>query len=155
MILLSCRNWQKKEETGRVTFSCLADFAASRPSRYFGVVLLSENTFSTHFSFIHKKKHNEKVVKRKKNPGMITYFTYRVDVQLPVLADGLLITAAHVRAHAHTVHVLGGGLAPESFHRQRHAPLPSPPRRATLGVNVLLDAMPIILRDAEPVNQMT
>jgi hypothetical protein len=38
MILLSCRNWQKKEETGRVTFSCLADFAASRPSRYSGVL---------------------------------------------------------------------------------------------------------------------
>jgi hypothetical protein len=37
MILLSCRNWQKKEETGRVTFSCIADFAASRPSRYSGV----------------------------------------------------------------------------------------------------------------------
>jgi hypothetical protein len=40
MILLSCRNWQKKEETGRVTFSCIADFAASRPSRYSGVSLV-------------------------------------------------------------------------------------------------------------------
>jgi hypothetical protein len=39
MILLSYRNWQKKEETGRVTFSCIADFAASRPSRYSGVYL--------------------------------------------------------------------------------------------------------------------
>jgi uncharacterized protein (DUF736 family) len=39
MILLSCRNWQKKEETGRVTFSCIADFAASRPSRYSGEIV--------------------------------------------------------------------------------------------------------------------
>jgi hypothetical protein len=39
MILLSCGNWQKKEETGRVIFSCLADFAASRPSRYSGVLI--------------------------------------------------------------------------------------------------------------------
>jgi hypothetical protein len=49
MILLSCRNWQKKEETGRVTFSCIADFAASRPSRYSGVKVFTVGAVNDYF----------------------------------------------------------------------------------------------------------
>jgi hypothetical protein len=54
MILLSCRNWQKKEETGRVTFSCLADFAASRPSRYSGVEFNAHKTTDGRRDFLLK-----------------------------------------------------------------------------------------------------
>jgi hypothetical protein len=62
MILLSCRNWQKKEETGRVTFSCIADFAASRPSRYSGVNTLWCRPTSDP---IRKIKHLENTIKKK------------------------------------------------------------------------------------------
>ena len=76
-------------------------------------------------------------------------------VQLPVLTQGILLAAAQVAHVVVDVDVGGGRLAAESFHRQGHAPLSPPPGRATLGVDVLLDAVPVVLRDAEPVNQVT
>ena len=49
----------------------------------------------------------------------------------------------------------GGHLAPERLHRQWQAALLASERRATLGVHVLFDAMPVDLQDAEPPDQVT
>lgn len=76
-------------------------------------------------------------------------------VKLAILTHRIFLTAAQVTHVVVDVDVGGRRLAPESFDCEGHAPLSPPPCRATLGVNVLFDAMPVVLCYAKPVNQVT